>query len=82
MSLDVDDHKVSGIAADLVGRACLREQISKARKLWLILHAHNTSDHAAEPAGGTERTNVVLARTYLHRQPVFGIPVQDDEIQV
>ena len=38
---DVADREVAQIAADLVGRACLRERISKGRRQPLILHADN-----------------------------------------
>jgi transposase InsO family protein len=38
---DVADREEAQIAADLVGRACLRERISKGRPQPLILHADN-----------------------------------------
>jgi transposase len=38
---DVADREEAQIAADLVGRACLRERISKGRRQPLILHADN-----------------------------------------
>jgi len=38
---DVAEREDSKIAADLVGRACLRERISKGRRQPLILHADN-----------------------------------------
>jgi putative transposase len=38
---DVDEREDPAIGADLVSRACLRERISKTRKLPLILHADN-----------------------------------------
>jgi len=38
---DVADREDAQIAADLVGRACLRERISKGRRQPLILHADN-----------------------------------------
>ncbi len=38
---DVADREVAQIAADLVGRACLRERIRKSRRQPLILHADN-----------------------------------------
>jgi hypothetical protein len=38
---DVADREDAQIAADLVSRACLRERISKGRRLILILHADN-----------------------------------------
>jgi len=38
---DVDEREDPAIAAELVGRACLRERISKGRKQPLILHADN-----------------------------------------
>jgi transposase InsO family protein len=37
----VADREDSQIAADLVGRSCLRERISRSRRQLLILHAHN-----------------------------------------
>jgi transposase InsO family protein len=41
VSWDVADREDAQIAADLVGRACLRERISKSRRQPLILHADN-----------------------------------------
>ncbi len=38
---DVVEQEDLTIAADLVGRACIRERISKGRKQPLILHANN-----------------------------------------
>ncbi|WP_296368479.1 DDE-type integrase/transposase/recombinase [Vulcanococcus sp. Clear-D1] len=38
---DVAEREEPAIAADLVGRACLRERISKGRKQPLVLHADN-----------------------------------------
>jgi len=38
---DVAEREDPAIAADLVGRACLSEQISKRRKQPLVLHADN-----------------------------------------
>ncbi len=40
---EVAEHEDPAIAADMVSRACLRERISKVRKLPLILHADNGS---------------------------------------
>lgn len=44
---DVADREDAQIAADLVGRACLRERISKGRRQPLILHADNGNALAA-----------------------------------
>ena len=41
MAWDVADREDAQIATDLVGRACLRERISKVRRQPLILHADN-----------------------------------------
>jgi putative transposase len=41
VACDVAEREHPAIAADLVSRACLREQISKGRKQPLILHADN-----------------------------------------
>ncbi len=38
---DVAEREDAAIAADLVGRACIRERISKGRKKSLVLHADN-----------------------------------------
>ena len=44
---DVAEREDAQIAADLVGRACLRERISKRRRQPLILHADNGNALAA-----------------------------------
>ena len=41
MAWDVEDREDSKLAANLVGRACLRERITRRRKQPLILHADN-----------------------------------------
>jgi transposase InsO family protein len=48
---DVAEHEDAQIAADLVGRACLRERISRGRRQPLILHADNGNAMRAATLG-------------------------------
>jgi transposase InsO family protein len=60
---DVSEREDAQIAADLVGRACLRERIAKGRQS-LMLHADNgnalAGRHAGEQAGGAWGAQILL----------------------
>jgi len=89
---DVDEREDPAIAADLVGRACLRERIGKGRKQPLILNADNgnaiaagfreaiAGRHVGEPVGGAGGAQILLQTEGLKRQPVLGILVPDGQI--
>jgi putative transposase len=75
---DVAEREEARIAADLVGRACLRERIGKGRRQLLILHADNSNAMRAATLETRLEMGVlavVLTASGQHRQPLLRITV-------
>jgi hypothetical protein len=81
---DVAERVEAQIAADFVGRARLRERISKGRLTPLILHADNgNAMRAAALESGQEELGVLRSFSLTEgeqRQPLLGVAVPHGEI--
>ena len=84
MAWDVAEREDAQVAADLVGRACLRERVNCRRPKPLILHAANGNAmwfrHSGEPAAGVGGAQILLQAQGQQRQPLPGVAVPNGEI--
>jgi len=78
LAWDVESSEDPKLAASLIGRACLRERITRQRKQPLILHADNCNAIRAAPGSATRRARrveILLQAKGLKRQTLLRVVV-------